>query len=60
VTDGEQGPDHEKEFEVYVEIESEILARGKGLNKKSAEQNAAQNALQIIEVKFEKKTEEKI
>ncbi len=60
VTDGEQGPDHDKEFEVYVELESEILARGKGRNKKSAEQNAAQNALQMIEMKFEKKTEEKI
>ncbi len=52
VTENEQGPDHDKEFDVAVVLDQEVLARGKGRNKKSAEQNAAQNALQLIEKKI--------
>ena len=52
VTENEQGPDHDKYFEVLVELGEEIIARGSGKNKKAAEQNAAQNALHILEKKI--------
>lgn len=41
----EVGPEHKKNFEVAVSIEKEIYGRGDGKNKKSAEQNAAYDAL---------------
>ena len=52
VTDSQHGPDHDKYFEVTVHLNNEIIARGSGKNKKSAEQNAAQNALLVIERKI--------
>jgi ribonuclease-3 len=48
---GTSGPDHEKVFEVEVVIEGKVLARGKGKNKKEAEQQGADAALAIIESK---------
>jgi ribonuclease III len=39
------GPDHAKEFKVRIEIAGLALGEGVGLNKKIAQQNAAQNAL---------------
>lgn len=52
VTDSANGPDHDRFFEVLVLIGEETIARGSGKNKKSAEQNAAQNALFVIEKKI--------
>lgn len=40
----EEGPAHEKLFEVAVYLDEEELSRGKGLSKKEAEQHAAQKA----------------
>lgn len=39
------GPDHAKEFIVEVQIADEAYGRGKGKNKKSAEQEAAKSTL---------------
>lgn len=44
----EEGPQHERIFTVSVSLGSEKLGIGKGKNKKTAEQNAARNALQVI------------
>jgi ribonuclease-3 len=44
--DAETGPDHDKCFEVSVTLEGVKLASGKGKSKKSAEQDAAKNALE--------------
>lgn len=40
----EEGPDHEKTFHVGVYLEHEMLGEGKGLSKKEAEQNSAEDA----------------
>lgn len=45
---GESGPDHNKVFHVRLTINN-IVAEGQGRSKKLAEQNAAQNALAILE-----------
>ena len=42
------GPDHQKLFEVHVKIGENVYPSGIGSNKKSAEQNAAQNAIDIL------------
>lgn len=44
----EQGPDHNKLFEVAVYMQGTEIAKGKGGNKKSAEQDAAKNALKFF------------
>jgi len=44
----EEGPQHERIFTVSVSVNSEKLGIGKGKNKKTAEQNAARNALKTI------------
>lgn len=41
----ERGPDHNKEFDICVMVNDEVMGRGSGKNKKQAEQNAAKNAL---------------
>lgn len=38
------GPDHDKTFTAQIELEGEVVGRGVGRNKKTAEQNAAQEA----------------
>ena len=43
-----QGPDHEKEFVTEVFHMSKFLAKGTGKSKKEAEQDAASNALKIL------------
>jgi len=43
------GPDHQKLFEVHVKIGDEIYPSGIGMEKKSAEQSAAQNTLDILQ-----------
>ena len=46
---GEEGPDHNKTFYVEVRAGSQILGRGKGKNKKEAEQMAAKTAIHMVE-----------
>lgn len=45
---GEQGPDHDKEFTMAVKIGEKEYGRGKGKNKQTAEQEAADVAFQKI------------
>ena len=42
---GETGPEHDRQFEVTVSINGQVLGHGVGHNKKSAEQNAAMEAI---------------
>ncbi len=44
----EQGPDHNKSFEVEVSCDGKKLAKGKGRSKKEAQMKAAKKALQNI------------
>jgi ribonuclease-3 len=44
----EEGPDHEKEFTIAVYVGEDLLGTGKGKTKKQAEQNAALEALQLM------------
>jgi ribonuclease III len=45
----EEGPPHERRFEVAAMVEGEELARGAGRSKKDAEQAAAESALEDLE-----------
>ncbi len=45
---GESGPDHDKQFEVELTINDQIMGRGCGSSKKRAEQMAAQAALEKL------------
>lgn len=45
---GESGPDHKKCFDVEVLLDERVLARAKGSSKKTAEQNAAKIAIDLI------------
>ncbi len=47
----ESGPAHKKLFEIEVKVKSRIFGRGTGLNKKTAEQEAAKKALKKIKTK---------
>lgn len=46
----EKGPDHNKTFYVHVMLEDKILGSGKGSNKKEAEQQAAKEAIQEVDI----------
>lgn len=46
--ESESGPDHEKIFNVIVELDGAALASGSGKSKKAAEQDAAKKALEIL------------
>jgi ribonuclease-3 len=48
IVDREEGPDHDKEFFVHVELGGNSLGRGSGRTKKEAEQKAAEEALQKV------------
>ena len=48
---GESGPDHKKTFEVEVHLNSNVIGNGVGNSKKSAEQAAAQKALELMGIK---------
>ncbi len=50
---GETGPDHDKTFEVNLTIRGESYGVGSGKSKKSAEQNAAREALDALEKRGE-------
>ena len=45
----EEGPPHERQFEVAAMVHGEELARGSGRSKKDAEQAAAETALDALE-----------
>lgn len=45
----EQGPDHDKTFEVHLFVAGQKMGEGSGKSKKQAEQEAAQNALEALE-----------
>ena len=45
---GENGPDHDRTFEVRLTISEHIQTTGTGRNKKEAEQQAAKKALEIL------------
>lgn len=45
----EEGPDHEKRFEVAVQVQAREYGRGKGRSKKEAEQQAARQALLALQ-----------
>ena len=45
---GESGPDHDKIFEVEVHLNSNVIGKGVGKNKKQAEQMAAKQALELM------------
>ncbi len=44
----ESGPDHNKKFVVEVHLNSNVIGRGRGASKKSAEQAAAKEALKLM------------
>ena len=46
---GTVGPDHSKVFEIEVVLEGKVLAKGRGKNKKDAEQRGAEEALKNLE-----------
>jgi len=55
---GEHGPDHSKTFEVKIELNGEVIAKGQGSSKREAEQDAARSAftiLRVSEIVIEKK-----
>jgi ribonuclease-3 len=43
------GPDHEKVFDVEVEIAGRVAGRGRGSSKSNAERAAAQDALNNLD-----------
>ena len=45
---GESGPPHDRSFEVAASVNGEVLGRGTGRSKKSAEQAAAEEALRQL------------
>jgi ribonuclease-3 len=46
---GAEGPNHEREFAVALELHEEVVATGKGRSKVEAEQSAAEAALRVWE-----------
>ncbi len=48
----ESGPDHDKVFEVEVHLNSNVIGIGSGKNKKTAEQMAAKQALELMGAKI--------
>lgn len=51
----EIGPKHKKEFIIGVRIKGKIMGEGQGLNKKEAEQKAAEEALKTLQSEDKKK-----
>ncbi len=45
---GESGPDHNKRFDVEVHLNSNVIGKGHGRSKKTAEQEAAREALALM------------
>lgn len=49
----ETGPDHQRHYEVAVEVEGEVLGRGAGASKQQAEKEAAAQALAVLRVRLD-------
>ena len=47
---GESGPDHDKQFSVEVSLNGQVIGKGLGGSKKKAEQDAARDALETIQL----------
>ena len=45
---GESGPDHDKQFQVEVSLNGQVVGEGSGSSKKRAEQAAAQKAIEAL------------
>ena len=50
---GTTGPDHEKTFETEVRLLDQVYGKGIGKNKKESEQNAAKEALTLLQSNVE-------
>ena len=48
---GESGPDHDKQFDVEVKLNGQVVGTGSGSSKKRAEQAAARAALEKLSAK---------
>ena len=48
---GEEGPDHDKTFQVSLQIGEQVYGIGKGRTKKSAEQEAAYKTILMLHKK---------
>jgi ribonuclease III len=48
---GEQGPPHDRTFEVAAKVDGRALGKGKGRSKKHAEREAAREAIDSLESK---------
>jgi len=55
----ESGPDHDKCFQASVTIKGEVKGSGRGKSKKEAEQDAARNALEELQIADRKSQIEK-
>jgi len=44
----ESGPPHDKEFEINIQINSQVYGTGRGKNKKEAQQQAAAETLKQL------------
>ncbi len=47
----EHGPDHDKSFTVALKVGNKVMAKGSGLSKQKAEEEAAQKGIDILEKK---------
>ena len=47
----EHGPDHDKSFTVGLKVGNKVMAKGSGLSKQKAEEEAAQKGIDILEKK---------
>lgn len=47
----EHGPDHDKSFTVALKVGNKVMAKGSGLSKQKAEEEAAQKSIDILEKK---------
>jgi ribonuclease-3 len=52
--EGEEGPDHNKVFQVSVWVKERLLAYGSGPTKKAAQQQAAERAFHLLEAEWAK------
>jgi len=49
----EEGPDHNKIFEMAIMLEDKMLGKGQGASKKEAQQAAAKNAIDNMGIEYE-------
>ena len=54
ITVGQEGPAHKRTFEVEARLNGNVIGRGKGTSKRSAEQDAAKEALALFGLAKEK------